>query len=747
MEPITTTIALGLFAMGSGMGWWLARSDSKMNSLGIQMILMQESQSSALAITSKRIEDLENSISSLVSGIGAIRAANPELDGLILAHEALQGKGDLTEALKIIVSKIPDTADQDSLTLLSPGEIRLAESLLEAITEIETLPAPLARKIGLVALASGRTGRARTMMEKSYESAPGDDTTLRILEHIATLTGDIDARRHWIEARLALSPDNPELLRSHAHLLVAQGDQEAERDVLRLEALGLDTPADRSLLSGLRERAGSRSEALEAIDRALAEDPTRAKDWYQRAELLLAEKEPVKALESVDRCIELERQNGDAWALRAKLLADSPRVNEACKAATHAVALGAGGVELVILKADLLLAMDEFGQSEKTLEKALEEYSDNGEMRAAIANRRLSENRHTEAWDILQSTPQGCTHPLLHVVEGRLHLALADRQRDGTGEKDIVLLTDAENAFNAALELDREQGIAWLGIARTRRLLSRIELAEEALTRATRLLPDEDPSVSAESALLALDNNDIDSAKQHVDAASIRGGGSVVSYIRGNIATRIGNLKSAKAHYDDALSQDSSHVKSRLNRCSVNMALDNAKAALDDANVLLEIAPDMMLSKLKRAEALMMLGDWADAKADLEEIIEKSPTQYQAMTQLAGCFIALGRPEQAESPLNEALMLNQDHAPAWFQRGLLYLDWGKEEAAINDLVTATKVDPTHLDAHLHLAAIHHEAERFDQASTAWRAVLAIDGEHAVAKKRLEESESAILTHI
>ena len=61
------------------------------------------------------------------------------------------------------------------------------------------------------------------------------------------------------------------------------GDMEAERDVLRLEALGLDTPADRSLLSGLRARAGSRSEALEAIEQALAEDPSQAKDWLSYA--------------------------------------------------------------------------------------------------------------------------------------------------------------------------------------------------------------------------------------------------------------------------------------------------------------------------------------------------------------------------------------------------------------------------------------------------------------------------------
>ena len=42
-----------------------------------------------------------------------------------------------------------------------------------------------------------------------------------------------------------MQPDNPELLRAHAHLLAKMGDLEAERDVRRLEALGLDTAADR----------------------------------------------------------------------------------------------------------------------------------------------------------------------------------------------------------------------------------------------------------------------------------------------------------------------------------------------------------------------------------------------------------------------------------------------------------------------------------------------------------------------
>ena len=51
-------------------------------------------------------------------------------------------------------------------------------------------------------------------------------------------------------------------------------------------------------------------------------------------------------------------------------------------------------------------------------------------------------------------------------------------------------------------------------MARTNRLLKNIDSAEEALARAGRLLPEDDPSVAAESALLFLDKGDITAAAQ-----------------------------------------------------------------------------------------------------------------------------------------------------------------------------------------------------------------------------------------
>mgnify|MGYP001580727208 CR=1 FL=1 len=746
MDPITVSMGLGLFAAGGGLGWWLTKTHESLDGLGDGMILLQEAQASTSVLMGKRMDGLETSIQRLVAGLDGVRAAHPELDGTILAFEALQGKGEAIAALESLISGIALDADHETTPLLAPGPAKLAVSLLETIDEMDYLSAPDSRRIALIALESGRINRARDLLLQSHASVPGDDVTLRILEHTAILSGDVYDRRRWLDERLSLNPDEPELLRAHAHLLATMGDEEAHKDIMRLEALGVDTPADRSLLSGLRQRAGARSEALEAIESALEEDPSRSDDWCARGEILFGLEEKGKALESVDKCLEIDRQNGMAWAIRAKVLAESHgRSSESLKAAIHAVALDAGGTELIMLKSDLLEASGESVKSDEALEKSLAKNPTDGHLRAAIASRRLLQGRHTEAWDVLNSTPQDVIHPDLHVVEGRMHLANADRLRDGTGDTDQTLLVDAAESFEAALEMDRESGIAWLGLARVQRLLGKCAEANETLTRARRLLPDEDPSAAAESALLCLEKGDLEGATQHIDAASIRGEGAIVSYVRGNIAANQGHLKTAQSHFNEAIEMDPTHVRARLNRTSIHMASGNAQGALDDANILLELAPGLALAKLRRAEANMMLSNWDEAKGDLEQIVEAAPHHHHALTQLAACYISMERPEKAEVPLNEALRLAPDHTDAWHQRGLLYLDWGREEAALNDFEAAVRCDGNHLDARLHIAAIHHEAGRFVEASGAWKGVLAIEPEHAVARRRREECDMALAT--
>ena len=128
----------------------------------------------------------------------------------------------------------------------------------------------------------------------------------------------------------------------------------------------------------------------------------------------------------------------------------------------------------------------------------------------------------------------------------------------------------------------------------------------------------------------------------------------------------------------------------------------------------------------------MALSGWTMAIDDLKFIVEKVPNHYHALTQLAACHMALERPERAEGLLNEALRINPEHADAWHQRGLMYLDW-KNESAMSDFESTIRCRADHMDARLHIAALHHDAGRYEQAATAWMAVLAIDPDHQAAR--------------
>ena len=767
MEPITALFGIACLGAGGGVGYWLKQNHEKMLKLNDFNIVLQESQSAHFMQLNSQVSDLNLQLSNLNNMVNALRATNPDLDGALKAYSTItqleqNGKnGELIDsshvfiealsALETLVSPISVDSEVGATNLLTQTSSNMVMRLIEIFDthqmNVKTLGLkPVsAHKLGHATMSLRRYDWAENCFGIAYASSPGNANVLEALEFIAIERGDEVLRRHWLEARMTVNPDNPDLLRAHAHLLAKMGDVEAERDVLRLEALGLDTPADRSLLSGLRARAGSRSEALEAIEQALAEDPNQAKDWLSYATLLHEEGEVSKALDSVNKSLDLDRQNGDAWALSATILAAKPnRLKEALKAAIHAVALDAGGCDMVLLKADLLLADGQATAAEESLVKALDKDMMNGELRAKIATRYLLDGRPNDAQNLLDKTPVGIDHALLHVVEGRLHLVNADKTRDGTGETDATLLSVAISAFEGALKLNRELGVAWLGLARTHRLLRNMDGAEEALTRARRLLPEGDSSAAAEAALLALDQGDITAAASLIDVADIHGDSPVISYVRGNIEARTGHLDRALEYYGKTLKADTTHIRARLNRCSIYMALDEGRKALDDTEILLDLAPNFTLARFRKAEAEMMLGEWSRAREDLDIVLEKAPHHHQALTQLAACFIALDRPERAETPLNEALRIAPNYAPAWHQRGLLYLEWGRNDNAMSDFEAAVKADPQHLDSRLHIAAMHHESEQFDAAAPAWREVLNIDPDHVVAKTRLDECEIKLM---
>ena len=757
MEPLSIALFSLFILTGGVLGWQILAARETLQAVVDRTMVLSESQGAHAKQTTEVVSALQDKIESYDALIQALRSTQPDIDSGIDAYQHIkiletEGADPLHSSITAIKSVCSTISVQEVAPKLTVMQMSLANRLFGVLesrqisAEDLRLDGRQALQLGLCALHLQKMDWASAALGAAHQSLPGNDVVLQGLEQIALLRADEVLRQHWLEARLRNDPDNPELLRTQAHILVRQGDEGAEKAVRRLEALGVDTPADRSLLSGLRHRAGSPNEAIEAIEQALEEDNQKPDYWLQYAILLKEEGENERAIEAVDSCLNLDRQVGDAWALRAELLSvRNGREAEALKAAIHAVALECGGAKLILLKADLLAESGDLIGSETCLEQAVEKFPMDPELRSIVASRRLAEGRIEAAQLLLDNTPQIIDHPELHIVEGRLHLARADRTRDGTGETDKILLSSAIESFNSALSMNRELGVAWLGLARTQRLLKSVEEASDSLIRARRLLGETDASVSVESALLAIDMNDLNAATRYIDAAGIQGKSTTISYVRGNIAIRLGELERAVGLYNEVLEENPKHIRARLNRISCHLALNQAVDAKVDAETLLSLAPELTVAVFARADAQSRLGEWEEAKDGFKEVLEVAPHHHQALTKLAACYIALDRHERAEAPLNEALRIAPEHADAWHQRGLLYLEWERVENALGDFEAAIRADGNHLQARLRAAAIYHAHGKTDMASAAWRGILAIEPEHPLARKRLNECEEKLAT--
>ena len=765
MDALTILFALTIIGGGGALGWRMWALEQRMNltQQNTEEKLDEQRQTSRSSLVA-----LHHTLASLEAGTQALLSTQPQLGGRIALHSAIAksesildrsitSSAELKEGGKSLISAVRDLigtiGGDGKLEQIPEGDVglsTLSRRLFIVLEKCGLGPVDLAlnglecKRLGALAYSVGELNWAIKSYECANLKSPGDTYCLEILEQLSLQTGDTGARRHWLEERLLISPDDPELLRAHAYLMVKLDDDAAERDIRRLEALGIDTPADRSLLSGLRSRAGAKDEALQSLDDALEEDPTRSGDWSSKARIHLELGEHDEALIASEACLSLDRQNGDAWAIKAQVLKDRPsEAKAALKAAVHAVALAAGGTELILLKSDLLAATGKSEEGRDSLISALEKNPTDSTLRAAMAAMSLQKGDLEEAGELLRGTPlEAMDEPLIHIQWGRLHLASADLQRDGTGDTDMRLLLVAKESFDEAVRLNREHGIAWLGLARIQRLLKDKEAATLSLSRASRLLEEDQPAYSTEAALLALDNDDIAEAERLIENASIHDNRSAtIPYIKGNIASARGRFEVARSFYSETLAIEPNHSRAMLNRAACSMALDEAHLSLDDCNSLLERAPGLLLARLRRAEASMHLTEWDEAIKDLEAVLENNSKHSHALTRLAACQIALGRPELAEAPLNEALRVDSGNAEAWYQRGLLYMEWERIDASIADFQKAAKANPTHLQSRLHIAASLHGAGRWEEAVDAWKEVLELEPENSVARRRHDQAEN------
>ena len=584
---------------------------------------------------------------------------------------------------------------------------------------------------------SGRFDRASDFYRRANLLSPESSSILQSLASIQRDEADFDALDRTLERLIAINPDNIDVLKEQLILLSGSGDERLNRNTRRLDALGVDFEnSEESEIQNIINRANM---AQDQINPHLKE-PSTSEGWVSKSSKLMQLGEITSALESVERALYMDNANSKAWLLKAKLLAAGENQSkEALQAVRRAFGLGE---YTVLIESEILENEGKLDSARAVLEEWLETNPEDAEVRGRLSlvlfragaidwSKKVLEEAPQESWDSAS----------LHVMQGRLHLLAADEHRDKTGEHDHILLLDATISFDLAIEKDRESGLAWLGRSRALRYQGSIKEAEVALIRARRLIP-EHPSISLEEAHLCLEMDKLDQANALVSEAStnIRNHSSI-PFIRGMIAAKQGRFIEAQTFFSKVLATEPEHIRARLNRCSASLLADDLVTALDDANYLIELVPELNLARQRRAEILMNLGDWKEAESELRILISQDPEHIMALVHLGACMIAMDKSEQAEKPLNDAIRFDSTHSEAWYQRGLLYLDFGRIEEAKSDFEAAAKYDKKHIDARLRIAAILHDNEDVNASIIAWRRVLDIDPEHRLARRRLQESVS------
>lgn len=751
MEQSTLTI-LALYALfGIALATLWLRHQSVLKQREQMQIRLGDLQGN-LASTSNRLDLLSR-------GVDTILGETPEVHELLSVHKSLESAELLlfeqdvtisssescaiaTHAAKSILSNYQSDSETKGRENILPGIIPLTLRLDAILTEAEMKSEDLElngdeqRCLGELFHEAGKSVRAADFYRRAHTLSPEGSSVLYSLASIQRDEGDFDTLDRTLERLLAIDPDDIEVLKEQVILLSGSDDVRFNRNNRRLEALGVDFTISENQ-TNLNNIAGRASDVQSAINPHLKE-PSTSEGWVAKSAKLLLLGEIVAALESVEKALYLDPVNPEAWLLKAKLLAaGDDRTKEALQSIRRASALGE---YTVLLESEILENDGKLDSARAVLEEWLETNPSDAEARGRLSLVLFRAGAIDWASRVLQEAPpEAWDNASLHVMEGRLHLLAADEHRDRTGNHDHIILLDATISFDLAIEKDRESGLAWLGRSRALRYQGSPKEAEIALVRARRLIPNH-PSISLEEAHLCLETGKLDQANALVSEASTNlQNHPSIPFIRGMIAAKQGRFIESQTFFSKVLKIQKNHIRARLNRCSAALLANDLVTALDDANYLVEHAPELNLARQRRSEILMNLGDWEAAEIELRTLLSREPEHTMGLVHLGTCMIAMNKAEQAEKPLNDAIRYDPNHSDAWYQRGLLYLDFGRIDEAKSDFESAAKYDSKHIDARLRIAAILHEGEDPNAAIIAWRKVLDIDPEHRLARRRLQES--------
>ena len=449
----------------------------------------------------------------------------------------------------------------------------------------------------------------------------------------------------------------------------------------------------------LLHATGKPVEALAQLTAAAARDPGNAEIWYGRGVLLGGMARHEEALRSFDKALSI-RPTAECWNNRGAALQSLKRWPEALQSFDAALALKPDHAQVWMNRGRVLQDMGRFGEAAAACDRALSLTPDS----VAAWNERggilLKLKRFAESAASYDRALAMQPHQSLGWHNRGTALQGLRRYEDAIASYDKALQVSPDYVpaiFQRAVALQSlyrlDEAVAGTEAARAKALRRLVE-AEAGLRQAVALNPD---LVEAHSNLgnVLREQAKLDAAEiSYRHAISLKADEVGAHIGLGNVLNDRGDLEGAIDCYRHALALNPHIAEAHNNLGNALTDLGRLDEALACYQQALMLVPDLAQSRTNIAVVLRGQGKLEEAKVILRQIIQSHPTYVPALDNLASLLSMQGDVVAATHVICQSLKLQQTQkAQRIFVDVIRNGRWTEDDDTIRSLLVRALTEP------------------------------------------------------
>ena len=206
-------------------------------------------------------------------------------------------------------------------------------------------------------------------------------------------------------------------------------------------------------------------------------------------------------------------------------------------------------------------------------------------------------------------------------------------------------------------------------------------------------------------------------------------------YVRGLMAERAGDLKTALKEYQKVVAEDPRALEVFKDIAQLSLRTGRTEDALRAAEHAKDLAPDDPESHLFLGDVYVARGDLSKAVQEFEKTLQLDPENLRAMENLGNYYSAFDV-NRALEYYNKYLVLSPREAEIYFQIGFLYEKNNNIDKAIEAFKKSAELDPSEVAPHLALAEIYESQKSTEAAIAEYQKCVQLDPHNPTFEARL-----------